>query len=85
MRQHPLEHRHRPVAQLRAPPLIVLVAGRGGGRVRCRAERGVGTVRLAPRTALGIRRRNWFLGSQAFDLMMRYADVDDRSGDGEGV
>jgi 2-polyprenyl-6-methoxyphenol hydroxylase-like FAD-dependent oxidoreductase len=29
---------------------------------------------LAPRTALGIRGRNWFLGSRAFDLMMKYAD-----------
>jgi 2-polyprenyl-6-methoxyphenol hydroxylase-like FAD-dependent oxidoreductase len=29
---------------------------------------------LAPRTALGIRARNWFLGSRAFDLMMKYAD-----------
>jgi hypothetical protein len=33
-----------------------------------------GTVRLAPRAALGIRGRNWFLGSRAFDLMMKYAD-----------
>jgi 2-polyprenyl-6-methoxyphenol hydroxylase-like FAD-dependent oxidoreductase len=29
---------------------------------------------LAPRTALGIRARNWFLGSRAFGLMMKYAD-----------
>jgi 2-polyprenyl-6-methoxyphenol hydroxylase-like FAD-dependent oxidoreductase len=29
---------------------------------------------LAPRTALGIRARNWFLGSRAFDLMTKYAD-----------
>jgi 2-polyprenyl-6-methoxyphenol hydroxylase-like FAD-dependent oxidoreductase len=29
---------------------------------------------LAPQTALGIRARNWFLGSRAFDLMMKYAD-----------
>ena len=29
---------------------------------------------LAPRTALGIRARNWFLGSRAFDLMMKYVD-----------
>jgi 2-polyprenyl-6-methoxyphenol hydroxylase-like FAD-dependent oxidoreductase len=29
---------------------------------------------LAPRTALGIRGRNWFLGSRALDLMMKYAD-----------
>jgi 2-polyprenyl-6-methoxyphenol hydroxylase-like FAD-dependent oxidoreductase len=29
---------------------------------------------LAPRTALGIRARNWFLGSRAFDLMLKYAD-----------
>jgi 2-polyprenyl-6-methoxyphenol hydroxylase-like FAD-dependent oxidoreductase len=29
---------------------------------------------LAPRTALGLRARNWFLGSRAFDLMMRYVD-----------
>jgi 2-polyprenyl-6-methoxyphenol hydroxylase-like FAD-dependent oxidoreductase len=29
---------------------------------------------LAPRTALGIRGRNWFLGSRAFGLMMKYAD-----------
>ncbi|RMI34957.1 FAD-dependent monooxygenase [Nocardia stercoris] len=29
---------------------------------------------LAPRTALGLRARNWFLGSRAFDLMLRYAD-----------
>jgi 2-polyprenyl-6-methoxyphenol hydroxylase-like FAD-dependent oxidoreductase len=28
---------------------------------------------LAPRTALGIRARNWFLGSRAFDLMLKYA------------
>ncbi len=29
---------------------------------------------LAPRTALGIRGRNWFIGSRAFHLMMKYAD-----------
>jgi hypothetical protein len=29
---------------------------------------------LAPRTALGIRGRNWFLGSRAFGLMMKYTD-----------
>jgi 2-polyprenyl-6-methoxyphenol hydroxylase-like FAD-dependent oxidoreductase len=29
---------------------------------------------LAPRTALGLRARNRFLGSRAFDLMMRYVD-----------
>ena len=29
---------------------------------------------LAPRTALGIRGRNWFIGSRAFGLMMKYAD-----------
>jgi 2-polyprenyl-6-methoxyphenol hydroxylase-like FAD-dependent oxidoreductase len=29
---------------------------------------------LAPRTAPGIRARNWFLGSRAFDLMLKYAD-----------
>jgi 2-polyprenyl-6-methoxyphenol hydroxylase-like FAD-dependent oxidoreductase len=29
---------------------------------------------LAPRTALGIRARNWFLGSRAFGLMMKYSD-----------
>jgi 2-polyprenyl-6-methoxyphenol hydroxylase-like FAD-dependent oxidoreductase len=29
---------------------------------------------LAPRTALGIRARNWFLGSRAFDLMLKYTD-----------
>jgi 2-polyprenyl-6-methoxyphenol hydroxylase-like FAD-dependent oxidoreductase len=29
---------------------------------------------LAPRTALGIRARNRFLGSRAFDLMMKYVD-----------
>ena len=29
---------------------------------------------LAPRTALGIRARNWFLGSRAFGLMLKYAD-----------
>jgi 2-polyprenyl-6-methoxyphenol hydroxylase-like FAD-dependent oxidoreductase len=28
---------------------------------------------LAPRTAPGIRARNWFAGSRAFDLMMKYA------------
>jgi 2-polyprenyl-6-methoxyphenol hydroxylase-like FAD-dependent oxidoreductase len=28
---------------------------------------------LAPRTALGIRGRNWFIGSRAFGLMMKYA------------
>jgi len=27
---------------------------------------------LAPRTALGLRGRNWFLGSRSFDLMMKY-------------
>lgn len=29
---------------------------------------------LAPRTALGIRMRNWFLGSWLFDLMVKYGD-----------
>ena len=29
---------------------------------------------LAPRTAWGIRARNWFLGSRAFSLMMKYGD-----------
>ncbi|PPI97703.1 FAD-dependent monooxygenase [Nocardia nova] len=29
---------------------------------------------LAPRTARGIRMRNWFLGSRMFDLMLKYAD-----------
>jgi 2-polyprenyl-6-methoxyphenol hydroxylase-like FAD-dependent oxidoreductase len=29
---------------------------------------------LAPRTALGIRARNWFVGSRAFGLMLKYAD-----------
>jgi 2-polyprenyl-6-methoxyphenol hydroxylase-like FAD-dependent oxidoreductase len=29
---------------------------------------------LAPRTAPGIRGRNWFIGSRAFDLMLKYAD-----------
>ena len=29
---------------------------------------------MAPRTALGIRARNWFLGSRAFGLMTRYGD-----------
>ena len=29
---------------------------------------------LAPRTAPGIRARNWFLGSRAFGLMLKYAD-----------
>jgi 2-polyprenyl-6-methoxyphenol hydroxylase-like FAD-dependent oxidoreductase len=29
---------------------------------------------LAPRTALGIRARNWFLGSRTFGLMTKYAD-----------
>ena len=29
---------------------------------------------MAPRTAAGIRARNWFLGSRAFGLMMRYSD-----------
>jgi 2-polyprenyl-6-methoxyphenol hydroxylase-like FAD-dependent oxidoreductase len=29
---------------------------------------------LAPRTSLGIRARNWFLGSLAFGLMMKYVD-----------
>ena len=28
---------------------------------------------LAPRTAVGIRARNWFLGSRAFNLMLKYA------------
>jgi hypothetical protein len=28
---------------------------------------------LAPRTAPGIRARNWFLGSRAFNLMLKYA------------
>ncbi|WP_433668160.1 FAD-dependent monooxygenase [Nocardia sp. CA-136227] len=29
---------------------------------------------LAPKTALGLRLRNWFLGSWAFDMMLKYAD-----------
>jgi 2-polyprenyl-6-methoxyphenol hydroxylase-like FAD-dependent oxidoreductase len=29
---------------------------------------------LAPKTAYGIKLRNWFLGSRAFTLMMKYAD-----------
>ena len=29
---------------------------------------------LAPRTALGIRARNWFIGSPAFNLMLKYSD-----------
>ncbi|PPJ28874.1 FAD-dependent oxidoreductase [Nocardia nova] len=29
---------------------------------------------LAPRTARGIRMRNWFLGSRMFDLMLEYSD-----------
>jgi hypothetical protein len=29
---------------------------------------------LAPKTACGIRGRNWFLGSPAFNLMVRYGD-----------
>ena len=29
---------------------------------------------LAPRTAWGIRARNWFLGSRAFSLMVKYGD-----------
>ncbi|MEU1428035.1 FAD-dependent monooxygenase [Nocardia sp. NPDC005746] len=29
---------------------------------------------LAPKTALGLRFRNWFLGSWAFDMMLKYAD-----------
>ncbi|MBF6145401.1 FAD-dependent monooxygenase [Nocardia nova] len=29
---------------------------------------------LAPRTARGIRMRNWFLGSRMFDLMLKYSD-----------
>ncbi|MFD6351171.1 FAD-dependent monooxygenase [Nocardia tengchongensis] len=29
---------------------------------------------LAPKTALGLRFRNWFLGSRAFDMMLKYAD-----------
>jgi hypothetical protein len=29
---------------------------------------------LAPRTALGLRARNWFLRSRAFGLMMKYTD-----------
>jgi hypothetical protein len=29
---------------------------------------------LVPRTAWGIRARNWFLGSRAFGVMMKYAD-----------
>jgi 2-polyprenyl-6-methoxyphenol hydroxylase-like FAD-dependent oxidoreductase len=29
---------------------------------------------MAPRTAHGIKLRNWFLGSRAFTLMMKYAD-----------
>jgi hypothetical protein len=29
---------------------------------------------MAPKTALGIRGRNWLLGSPAFGLMMKYGD-----------
>jgi 2-polyprenyl-6-methoxyphenol hydroxylase-like FAD-dependent oxidoreductase len=29
---------------------------------------------LAPRTALGIRARNWFIGSRGFGLMLKYSD-----------
>ena len=29
---------------------------------------------LAPKTALGLRARNWLLGSRAFGLMMKYGD-----------
>ena len=29
---------------------------------------------LAPKTALGIRARNWFVGSRAFGLMTNYTD-----------
>jgi hypothetical protein len=29
---------------------------------------------MAPKTAGGIRGRNWLLGSRAFGLMMKYAD-----------
>lgn len=29
---------------------------------------------LAPRTARGIRMRNWFVGSRLFDLMLKYSD-----------
>ena len=29
---------------------------------------------LAPKTAWGIRARNWFLGSRAFSLMVKYGD-----------
>jgi hypothetical protein len=29
---------------------------------------------LAPKTATGIRTRNWVLGSRAFSLMMKYGD-----------
>ena len=29
---------------------------------------------MAPRTALGLRARNWFLRSRAFGLMMKYTD-----------
>ena len=29
---------------------------------------------LAPKTAVGIRARNWFLGSRAFSLMMKFGD-----------
>ena len=29
---------------------------------------------LAPKTAVGLRARNWFLGSRAFSLMMKYGD-----------
>jgi hypothetical protein len=29
---------------------------------------------MAPRTALGVRARNWFLRSRAFGLMMKYTD-----------
>jgi hypothetical protein len=29
---------------------------------------------LAPRTATGIKLRNWFVGSRMFQLMIKYAD-----------
>ncbi|MFF0491542.1 FAD-dependent monooxygenase [Nocardia sp. NPDC004068] len=29
---------------------------------------------MAPKTALGIRMRNWFLGSRAFNLMLKFSD-----------
>ena len=29
---------------------------------------------LAPKTAVGIRARNWFLGSRAFSLMTKFGD-----------